>query len=283
VAALVQAMLGPAQRPPDRPQGTVAVDRPLATEHPPAAPPNPGALRLCGVTVPGRLASVSLHAGRNEIVGIAGLAGSGHRDVLAVAAGVLRPAAGHVELPDGTRLRPGVRGAVCRGVGLVPGDRRRLGLMLDKPLWENVAQVRAVGAARERLPLRASRLRALARHHLRRLRVGYASVDDPADRLSGGNQQKVVFAKWLAAQPQVLLLDDATRGVDVGAKAEIHALLRELAAAGVVQLLVSSEPQELADVCDRVVVIHRGRVHAELRRPDLSAHGVLAAMNGEAA
>jgi ABC-type sugar transport system ATPase subunit len=115
-----------------------------------------------------------------------------------------------------------------------------------------------------------------------RLQVRANSVDDHAGQLSGGNQQKVVFAKWLDAQPSVLLLDDPTRGVDVGAKAEMHALVRGAAAAGAVVLLTSTDLDELADVCDRVLVFHRGAICAELAREQLRSHALLEAMNTSA-
>ncbi len=166
------------------------------------------------------------------IVGVAGLSGSGHQDALAVAAGALRPERGRVMLPDGTQLRPGLRNAIRQGIALVPGDRQRIGLMLDKSLWENVAQVRAVALRRSGSFLRASQLRARARVHVERLGIRTSSVDQEVRYLSGGNQQKVVFARWLEAEPSVLLLDDPTRGIDVGARAEIYALMRNLAEQG---------------------------------------------------
>jgi ABC-type sugar transport system ATPase subunit len=114
---------------------------------------------------------------------------------------------------------------------------------------------------------------------VRALRIRSSSVDQDAGSLSGGNQQKVVFAKWLDAQPSVFLLDDPTRGVDVGAKAEMHALIRSTAAAGAPVLICSTDIDELADLCDRVVVLHQGRMSAELSGDRLKTHTVLEAMN----
>ena len=119
--------------------------------------------------------------------------------------------------------------------------------MLDKPVWDNIGQVRAVALAADGPVISARRLRARAREQVARLQVRTPSVDARAGALSGGNQQKVVFAKWLEAQPSVLLLDDPTRGVDVGAKAEMHALIRGTAAAGAVVLLTSTDLDELAE------------------------------------
>jgi ABC-type sugar transport system ATPase subunit len=151
--------------------------------------------------------------------------------------------------------------------------------MLDKPLWENAGQIRSVGLAADGLIVRKGALRKRAREHVRALRIRSSSVDQDAGSLSGGNQQKVVFAKWLDAQPSVFLLDDPTRGVDVGAKAEMHALIRSTAAAGAPVLICSTDIDELAALCDRVVVLHQGRVSAELSGERLKTHTVLEAMN----
>jgi ABC-type sugar transport system ATPase subunit len=223
---------------------------------------------------------VSLEARVGEVLGVAGQAGSGYRDVLAVGCGLVRPSAGEIRMPDGSKLGRGLPAAVRQGVGLVSGDRKRPGLMLDESVWRNVTEVKAVGAARAGPFLRRARMRALARTQLTRLGVRSASVDQAAHELSGGNQQKVVLAKWLAARPRVLLMDDPTRGVDIGAKHDIHRLLRELAERGVAQVVLSSDSQELADVCDRVIVIYHGRVAAELSGDRVTAHEVLVAVNG---
>src|SRR4051794_27419666 len=191
-------------------------------------------LRLEGVSVPNRLDAVSLTASPGEIVGLAGIAGAGHSTVVGLVSGQRRAASGTVLLPGRRPVPRGLRGAIGAGVALVSGDRRRFGLMLDKPLWENIGQVRAVALSGDGRLVRRRKLVARAREHVARLQVRAESVDDHAGRLSGGNQQKVVFAKWLDAQPSVLLLDDPTRGVDVGAKAEMHVLIRGAAAAGAV-------------------------------------------------
>ncbi|XVV01107.1 sugar ABC transporter ATP-binding protein [Actinosynnema sp. CA-248983] len=232
-------------------------------------------LELRGVTVPDRLDDVSLTCSGGEIVGLAGLAGSGHTAVLEVVAGLRRPSAGSVVLPGGG-VPSSFRSAIGAGVALVSGDRRRVGLMLDKPVWENVAQVRPVALAGKGLLLSGA-LRASASELAERVRVRPADVDLRAGLLSGGNQQKVVLAKWLAADPAVLLLDDPTRGVDLGARAEIHALLRAVADEGKVVVLCSTDLDELVAACDRVVVFHRGKVCAEL--DDFDQHTILRTMN----
>jgi ABC-type sugar transport system ATPase subunit len=237
------------------------------------------ALRLDQVTVPGKLHEVSLEAPVGAIVGVAGLEGSGHREVLALVAGLLRPHQGSVRLPNGDKVRLGLRAAVRQGIALVPGDRRRIGLMLDKPIWENIAQVRSVALSRDGQFLRIGKLRRRAHVHVERLGVNTPSEDQEVGFLSGGNQQKVVFAKWLEADPSVLLLDDPTRGIDIGARAEIYGLMRGLAEQGVVQVLASTDPRELAMVCNRVFVFYKGRICATLDQPNLLPHTILEVMN----
>jgi ABC-type sugar transport system ATPase subunit len=236
-------------------------------------------LRLERVSVPNRLDEVSLAASPGEIVGLAGIAAAGHSTVVEIVSGQRRAESGAVLLPGRRPVPRGLRGAIGAGVALVSGDRRRFGLMLDKPLWENIGQVRAVALSGDGRFVRRGKLRARAREHVQRLQVRAYSVDEYAGQLSGGNQQKVVFAKWLDAQPSVLLLDDPTRGVDVGAKAEMHVLIRGAAAAGAVVLLTSTDIDELAAVCDRVLVFYHGRICAELAGPRLTEHAVLEAMN----
>jgi ABC-type sugar transport system ATPase subunit len=239
------------------------------------------------VTVPGVLDGVSLTAHVGEIVGLAGLAGAGHQALLQVVAGRLHAARGTIRLPrlrggdggdDGPRRPPrDLRHAVRHGIGLISGDRKA-GLMLDKPVWQNVAQVRAVAQLRDGLLLRPPKLRRRARERIAQLGVRASSVDLDAGLLSGGNQQKVVLAKWLEALPSTLLLDDPTRGVDVGAKADVHRLLRSACAASAV-LLCSTDLDELVSLCDRVLVFRHGRVAAELSGERLTRHRLLTEMN----
>jgi ABC-type sugar transport system ATPase subunit len=238
-----------------------------------------GRLELHEVSVGERLRDFSLTVSGGEIVGLAGVAGAGHRAVLELVSGLSRPSAGEVRLPGGRPVPHGLRRAIGAGVALVTGDRRRLGLMLDKPIFENIGQIRSVGLAADGPVIRRGDLRRRARAQVESLRIRSSSVDQTAGSLSGGNQQKVVFAKWLDAQPSVVLLDDPTRGVDVNAKAEMHALIRATAAAGAPVLICSTDIDELASLCDRVVVLHQGRMSAELSGEAQRTHAILEAMN----
>lgn len=236
-------------------------------------------LRLSDVSVPRRLHDVNFTAAPGEVLGLAGLAGSGHLGVLEVIAGLRKPAAGTVRLPGGRHAPRNLRKAIDSGVALVSGDRRKLGLMLDKPVWENIAQIRSVALARDGYLVRSGALRDRARRMTTELHIRTSSVDARCGLLSGGNQQKVVLAKWLQSEPSVILLDDPTRGVDVGGKEEIHTLLRSSAAQGRVVLLCSTDLDELVDVCDRVLVFHQGRVCADLSGTEVDQHTLLHAMN----
>lgn len=240
------------------------------------------ALRFEDVRVTGALGGVDLALQAGEIVGLAGVAGAGHLTVLDVAFGLTRATSGTVTLHDGRPAPSSLREALGREVAYVTGDRKRTGLMLDKPIWENVVQITAVGLAREGRLLRPRRLRRRAAAQVERVGTRCRSVDQLTELLSGGNQQKVVFAKGLEAAPRLLLLDDPTRGVDVGAKAEIHTIMRDLAGDGSALLLASTDLDELVDVCDRVVVFSGGHVGAELAGPSLTSPRLLEAMNAGA-
>lgn len=239
------------------------------------------AVTLARVTVRGRLDDVDLVAPAGRVVGLAGLAGAGHKTVLELICGIRSPSEGTVLLPGRRPVPGGLPAAIRAGVAVVSGDRRRLGLMLDKPVWENIAAVRAVAMGADGVFLSRGNLRDRARDHCERLMIRASSVDQKAGLLSGGNQQKLVFAKWLDAQPTVLLLDDPTRGVDVGAKAEMHVMVRAVATMKTVVVMCSTDIGELAELCDNVVVFHQGRPCAEFSGDALSERAILAAMNGQ--
>jgi ABC-type sugar transport system ATPase subunit len=225
------------------------------------------------------LRDVTFRVRAGEVVGLAGLAGSGPVAALGVVAGLAPITGGEVTLPGGQPRPTSLRQAIDRGVAYVSGDRRRLGLMLDKPIWENIVQVRTMGMVRDGRLLRIGELQARASALARSLAVRAPSVRLNAGKLSGGNQQKVVIAKWLDTQPTTILLDDPTRGVDVGARAEINALLHAAAAAGAVVVFHSTDLEELATACDRVLVFYRGTVCGELSGAAMDATAMLRLMN----
>jgi ABC-type sugar transport system ATPase subunit len=297
IPTVVAAMLGD-RKLYERPPGPVTTSPGTASQpgtmiQPEAAPAGPGVgpgagagaggraagdLRVEHVSVRRRLDDVSLTARPGEVVGLAGLAGAGQHALLDVVCGLSRPRRGTVQLPSGAACPRRFRLAVAQGVALVTGDRRRFGLMLDKPVWENIGQVRSVALARDGIYIRRSAMQARARAQMERLGIR-AAAGAPAGSLSGGNQQKAVFAKWLEVAPQMLVLDDPTRGVDIGAKAEMHRLIRSIAAGGAVVLLCSTEADELASLCERVLVFYQGRITGELTAPGIDSRAVLEAIN----
>jgi ribose transport system ATP-binding protein len=249
---------------------------------PPALPPKPGAAErrievrnLSG----GRLDHVSFTARSGEIVGLAGLEGSGVTDILEVLFGNRRARGGSVTFPDGGGLPKSPTDAARRRICLVPADRRRNGLMLDKSLLFNISNI--VVGARDDAPVWFSRSDALQRatRQIDRLRIKAGSALSLANSLSGGNQQKAVIGKWLEIGPEVFLLDDPTRGVDVGAKREIYGLIREMSAGGGIVLFSSTELPELVGLCDRILVIYQGRLVGEVAGNETDSRALLQLIN----
>jgi ABC-type sugar transport system ATPase subunit len=236
-------------------------------------------LSIRGLSTTRGLDSIDLDARPGEIVGLAGLEDAGVQQLMHVVFGLVRPTAGEVEYPDGRGLPATARHAVRRRIALVPADRRRDGLMLDDSVEVNVSSVKAgvLGGYGFRLARRSMRSGAVA--SMSALRVKFGSLENPVRTLSGGNQQKIVLAKWLQIDPAVVLLDDPTRGVDLGAKLEIYEVIRALAARGCTVLFSSSELDEYRHLCRRVVVFRRGRVTSTLEGDDVTQHRVLHAMN----
>ncbi len=224
--------------------------------------------------------NLSLRAG--EIVGIAGLVGSGRTQFAEVLFGLAPADAGQIFL-NGQEVRiADPRQAIALGLGHVPEDRRRHGLIMQMPVAANttLADLRAV--SRHGF-LDFQKENAAAACFVERLGVKTASIQDSVDKLSGGNQQKVALSRWLAINPGVLILDEPTQGVDVGAKAEIHALLCDLAEQGLAILMISSELPEILGMSDRIAVMHAGSIAGILHRNDATQEKILAMALGSPA
>ena len=223
---------------------------------------------------------VSFVVRSGEILGFAGLVGAGRTEVARVLFGVDRADAGSVRL-DGTTVafkNPGT--ALEAGIAYLPEDRHQNGLVLDFPIDANMS-LPILDRLFPRLILRRPVERRLAEEQARRLSIRMQSVGQLAAALSGGNQQKVVLAKWLAAQPRLLILDEPTRGIDIGAKVEVHRIISELAASGLAVMLISSDLPEVLAMSDRLVVMHEGTITAELGR-GASEEEVMFAATGQA-
>jgi ABC-type sugar transport system ATPase subunit len=236
-------------------------------------------LRLQGLSVRGQVDDVTLTVAPGEVLGLAGLEGSGVTAVLEAVFGMSRPSAGTITLPNGQPAPHSIRDSVRAGIAMVPADRRHDGLMLSADLLTNIAQVTAGTLGRFGFFLRRGPIEERAQARMGDLDIVAGSVRSPVNELSGGNQQKVVIAKWLEADPRVVLLNDPTRGVDVGAKEEIYEIVRGLAGEKRIVIFVSTELPEYVQLCDRVVVFYRGRVCGELSREDISTHVLLEAIN----
>jgi ABC-type sugar transport system ATPase subunit len=226
------------------------------------------ALRLRGVGVAGAVEDVDLDVGHGEIVGLAGLVGAGRSELLEAIFGV-RARTGTVEVDGRPASISGPRGAIRAGVAFVPADRKNQGLVLEMNVRENLVMASTSRLSRLRWPSAGAELREVS-DAIERLDIRAHSPRASVATLSGGNQQKVVLGKWLATRPRVLMLDEPTRGVDVGAKGEIYRLLFQAAQEGMGVLVSSSEVPELLLLCDRIAVMFRGRVVASLSRGEAS-------------
>jgi ABC-type sugar transport system ATPase subunit len=239
-------------------------------------------LRVEGLTVPGKFEDVSFALRRGEILGLAGLMGAGRSEVASALFGLERPTRGRIVLGGKPVEVESPAHAIRLGIGFVPEDRKRQGLVLSAsglhntslPILDRLSRLRWIWRARER---------SVANEYFEPLRVRTPSVDATVAGLSGGNQQKIVLAKWLATTPKVLIVDEPTRGIDVGTKAEVHRLMSGLAADGVAVLMVSSELPEVLGMADRVLVMREGRLVRELTRAQATEESVMFAATGQEA
>ncbi|MFM8617370.1 MAG: sugar ABC transporter ATP-binding protein [Opitutaceae bacterium] len=257
------------------------VGREVAQIYPPAERPPGGvvlATRALGCAA-GGVRDVSLEIRAGEILGLAGLVGAGRTELARVLFGLTPADSGTIELDGAPVALSSPRDAVRHGIAYVPEDRRRHGVVLEMPVAENMT----MAVHRRLFPgawLRSAAEQALATNFVRDLAVKCAGPQAPAGSLSGGNQQKVSLARWLATKPRVLILDEPTQGVDIGAKAEIHRLIRRLAGEGLAVLLISSDLPEVLGMSDRIGVMRGGRL-AGILPGGCDAHEVMALALGQ--
>ena len=233
-------------------------------------------LEVSRLTREGVFTDVSFEVRRGEIVALAGLVGAGRSEVARAIFGVDKRDAGSVRV-NGIDVRNGSpSAAMAAGIGLVPEDRRQQGLVMDLSVERNVALTRLHAIGRMGV-VGAGAEQRLARGWVERLQIKLHRLGDPVAFLSGGNQQKVVLGKWLATDPTLMIIDEPTRGIDVGTKAEVHRLMSELAAQGLAVLMISSELPEVLGMADRVIVMREGRLVAELSRDEANEETVVRA------
>jgi rhamnose transport system ATP-binding protein len=231
-------------------------------------------LRVEGLTSPGLFHDISFSVREGEIVALAGLVGAGRSEVVRAVFGVDEYESGAVSI-GGKRIPAGrPTAAMAAGLALVPEDRRKQGLVIDSTVGGNTAMAMWNRISRFGLLTTGMEHRA-ARPWAAKLEVKSHALDTVVGTLSGGNQQKVVLAKWLATAPRVLIVDEPTRGIDVGTKSSVHALLSDLAAQGLGIVMISSELPEVLGMADRVLVMHEGRITAEIDRADATSENVV--------
>ena len=232
-------------------------------------------IKVSSLTRKGRYNDVNFAIRRGEIVGMAGLIGAGRSDVALGLFGAINPDTGEVTL-NGTRVRfASPKEAVAAGVALVPEDRKALGLEIGASVGDNIS-VAALRSLANWTFINRTKERSLINRFIARLQVRTSSSEKKVGLLSGGNQQKVLIAKWLATQPKLLIVDEPTRGVDVGTKAEIYQLLDELAKAGLAILVISSDLPEVIALSDRILVMRAGKITGEILRKDASEERIMA-------
>lgn len=242
--------------------------------------PGPERLRIEGLTRRGAFENVSFSLRTGEIVGLTGLVGAGRTEVARAIFGADRPDAGRVILDGKAVAVRSPQDAIRLGIGLLTEDRKNQGLVLGMTVRENttLANLRSLVKL---LFVDRRRERAETDRFVRELQIKTPSIEQVVQNLSGGNQQKVVLAKWLFTESKVLIFDEPTRGIDVGAKVEIYRLMNELVRRGVCILMISSELPEVLGMCDRILVMHEGRIAGELPRAEATQERVMQLATGE--
>ncbi|WP_395021269.1 sugar ABC transporter ATP-binding protein [Dongia sp.] len=271
-------MVGALDREAARPEAMIRlmIGRDLKSLYiPPQVAPGDPALEIVDyrtTTFPNHPVSLSLR--RGEILGLAGLVGAGRTELARAVFGIDRPVGGSLKFNGQAAVINAPRDAIDRGLFLVPEDRKQAGLHLDFSLTENISLPDLKRYASGMLISNAAEEKN-AEAQKRRLNIKAFDVGTGAGTLSGGNQQKIVLAKWLSMKPSVIIFDEPTRGIDVGAKSEIYQLMRNLADAGVAVLMISSDMEEVIGVSDRMAVMHEGAISGFLERDRFSEHNVL--------
>jgi len=260
------------------------IGRDMGHVFPPKPPPvaeRAPVLQVKNLSWERQLDDISLDLGKGEILGLGGLDGQGQKEFLLALFGVLKDATGTIEV-EGKRVEiagPQAAKSEVLGLALVPEDRKTEGLILSMSIGQN-ASLASLRQFRKGLRVDTQAESERVAEMLRRLQIKIGAVDDPVSSLSGGNQQKVVLAKWLMTNPNILMLNDPTRGIDVGTKQELYQLFRELADAGTSILLYSTDYDELIGLCDRVMILYQGRIVRELSGDEITeTHIVASSLN----
>jgi rhamnose transport system ATP-binding protein len=234
---------------------------------------------VAGYSHPTEFADISFTLRRGEILGFYGLVGAGRSEVMQALFGITRPERGVCRIDGKISVLRSTADAIAAGIVYVPEDRGRQGAVKGLPIYQNVTLPSLRKTSRAGF-LQMTKEFALARSYTQRLDLRAASLDQDVGLLSGGNQQKVVIAKWLATQPRVIILDEPTKGIDIGSKAAVHAFMAELAAEGLAVIMVSSEIPEVLGMSDRVIVMREGRIVREVSGAELTPEALVRAAAG---
>jgi len=247
----------------------------------PKTPTTPGdvVLEVQDLSREGNFSDISFTVRRGEIVALAGLVGAGRSEVARAVFGIDPITSGTVRVLGKVLPHGSPQAAMRAGIALVPEDRRQQGLVMDLGIDQNMA-LASLGRLRRHGLIRRSAEQKLAGTWAQRLQLKFGRMKNPVSTLSGGNQQKVVLGKWLAREPALLIIDEPTRGIDVGTKAEVHRIIDSLVAQGTAVLMISSELPEVLGMADRVLVLHEGRMTAELTREQATEDAVMRAASG---
>ncbi len=236
-------------------------------------------LTVAGYRHPTEFADIGFTLRRGEILGFYGLVGAGRSEFMQALVGITRPSAGALRIDGEIAVIRSPAEAIARGIVYVPEDRGRQGAVKGLPIYQNVTLPSLARTSRRGF-LRLAEEFALARAYTERLDLRAAALDQDVGTLSGGNQQKVVIAKWLATRPKVIVVDEPTKGIDIGSKAAVHAFISQLAAEGLSIIMVSSEIPEIMGMSDRAIVMREGRIVAEFERASMSAEKLVRAAAG---
>jgi rhamnose transport system ATP-binding protein len=236
-------------------------------------------LRVRNLRRAGVFKDISFEVRQGEIVGLAGLVGAGRSEVARAIFGIDPLDSGEVSIGGTTLSSHAPQAAMAAGIGLVPEDRQQQGLVMEMTVMRNATltvlrQVQRLGLVSK------EKERQIAARWTQRMQLK-GHIEEPVNILSGGNQQKVVLAKWLATQPKLLIVDEPTRGVDVGAKSEVHRTLSQLAKDGMAIIMISSDLPEVIGMADRVLVMHEGKLTAELSRAKATEEAIMFAATGQ--
>ena len=236
-------------------------------------------LRVEGYSHPTEFADISFALRQGEVLGFYGLVGSGRTEFMQSLFGITRPSSGRVFIDTQQVTINSPKDAIAQGIVYVPEDRGHHGTISNTPIFQNVSLPSLSNTLKRKLLNPTAEL-ALTREYTERLDLRAAALDQPVNKLSGGNQQKVVISKWLATEPRIIILDEPTKGIDIGSKAAVHQFTAELAVRGLAVILVSSEIPEIIGMSDRTIVMRDGRICSELDKSQMTPESLVQAAAG---